>query len=110
MMANTMYLVFAIMAGVIGGAMSILMRMELQDPGLQIFHNTQTYNVFVTSHGLIMIFFMVMPAMIGGVRNLVVGPVIRAPHMAFPPLNHHSSFPPPGPLPPLLPLPLTPSP
>ena len=36
---GTMYLVFAIIAGVIGGALSIGMRMELQQPGMQIFHD-----------------------------------------------------------------------
>ena len=34
---GTMYIVFSIVAGLIGGAMSILMRMELQDPGGQFF-------------------------------------------------------------------------
>ncbi|MEA2920498.1 MAG: cytochrome c oxidase subunit, partial [Bradyrhizobium sp.] len=51
-----MYLVFAIIAGIIGAAMSIMIRIELMYPGVQIFHETHTYNVFVTSHGLIMIF------------------------------------------------------
>src|SRR5260370_10966348 len=78
------------MAGVIGGAMSIIMRMELQDRGLQIFHHTQTFNVFVTAHGLIMIFFMVMPAMIGGFGNWIVPLMIGAPDMAFPRLNNIS--------------------
>ena len=58
---GTMYLVFALLAGVIGGSLSIAIRAELMHPGLQIFHETHTYNVFVTAHGLIMIFFMVMP-------------------------------------------------
>ena len=30
---GTMYLLFAIFAGIIGGAMSVVMRMELQAPG-----------------------------------------------------------------------------
>ena len=34
---GTMYLVFAIFAGVVGGAFSIAMRLELQEPGLQYF-------------------------------------------------------------------------
>ena len=67
---GTMYLVFAIIAGIVGASLSVAIRMELQNPGVQIFSNPHTFNVFVTAHGLIMIFFMVMPAMIGGFRQL----------------------------------------
>jgi len=87
---GTLYLIFAIMAGLIGGILSIGIRMELQEPGLQIFGNPHTYNVFVTGHGLIMIFFMVMPAMIGGFGNWFVPLMIGAPDMAFPRLNNIS--------------------
>src|SRR5216683_6151931 len=87
---GTMYLVFAIIAGVIGAVMSIMIRIELMYPGVQIFHETHTYNVFVTSHGLIMIFFMVMPAMIGGFGNWMVPLMIGAPDMAFPRMNNIS--------------------
>ena len=87
---GTMYLVFAIVAGVIGGFMSIAMRMELQVPGLQIFHDSHQFNVFTTAHGLIMIFFMVMPAMIGGFGNWIVPLMIGAPDMAFPRMNNIS--------------------
>src|SRR5256714_14479056 len=74
---GTMYLVFALMGGLIGGTLSIGMRLELMYPGLQIFHESHTFNVFTTAHGLIMIFFMVMPAMIGGFVDLCVAGLMR---------------------------------
>jgi cytochrome c oxidase subunit I len=104
---GTMYLWFAIFSGVIGGLLSVAMRMELQEPGIQIFHGLAAmvyggeaaanidngkhmYNVFVTGHALLMIFFMVMPAMIGGFGNWFVPLMIGAPDMAFPRMNNIS--------------------
>ena len=68
---GTMYLIFAIVAGVIGTAFSVIMRMELMHPGDGILGgNYHLYNVLVTGHRLIMIFLMVMPAMIGGFGDI----------------------------------------
>src|SRR5271165_7573861 len=87
---GTMYLVFSIVAGVVGGLLSIGMRLELQHPGMQIFADPNMFNVFVTAHGLIMVFFMIMPALIGGFGNWMVPLMIGAPDMAFPRMNNIS--------------------
>jgi len=87
---GTLYLIFALTAGLVGGFLSIMMRLELQEPGMQWFTNPQTYNVFVTGHGLIMVFFVVMPALIGGFGNWFVPIMIGAPDMAFPRMNNIS--------------------
>jgi cytochrome c oxidase subunit 1 len=102
---GTLYLIFAIFAGIIGGGISGLMRWELAEPGIQhlgtiaswlgepnaSFDSTlHLWNVLITAHGLIMVFFMVMPAIIGGFGNWFVPIMIGAPDMAFPRMNNIS--------------------
>src|SRR6204780_2211780 len=88
---GTLYLIFAISAGLIGGAFSVIMRLNLMVPGDPLFHdNHQLYNVIITAHGLIMVFFLVMPALIGGFGNWFVPLMIGSPDMACPRMNNIS--------------------
>jgi cytochrome c oxidase subunit 1 len=87
---GSLYLMFAMMGGIVGGFFSIGIRMELQEPGLQYFSNAHMFNVFTTAHGLIMVFFMIMPSLFGGFGNWFVPLMIGAPDMAFPRMNNIS--------------------
>jgi len=91
---GTLYMILAATAGLLGGAISIYMRLELMNPGVQLMNwhpnPGHHWNSMVTAHGLIMVFFVVMPALIGGFGNWIVPIMIGAPDMAFPRMNNVS--------------------
>ena len=76
------YIVFAVIAGLVGTSMSMVMRMELGGAGNNIIASNQTYNILITAHGFIMIFYLIMPALLGGFGNMMVPIMVGAVDMA----------------------------
>ena len=87
---GTLYLIFALVGGTVGAALSEIMRAQLLHPHGTVVTSGQEWNTIVTTHGLLMIFFSVMPALIGGFGNWFIPLMIGAPDMAFPRLNNIS--------------------
>jgi len=85
---GTLYLWFAFIMLLIGGAMAMVIRAELFEPGLQIVE-PNFFNMLTTMHGLIMVFGAIMPAMVG-LANWQIPMMIGAPDMALPRMNNWS--------------------
>ncbi len=85
---GTLYLWLAMVMFFVGGAMAMVIRAELFQPGARIV-DPEFFNQMVTLHGLVMIFGVVMPAMTG-LANWQIPMMIGAPDMALPRLNNWS--------------------
>ncbi|MEY8843270.1 cbb3-type cytochrome c oxidase subunit I, partial [Cribrihabitans sp. XS_ASV171] len=100
-----LYLIFSALAGFISVALTVFMRLELMEPGVQhmclegfrLFAgdgvctpNGHLWNVMITYHGILMMFFVVIPALFGGFGNYFMPLQIGAPDMAFPRMNNLS--------------------
>jgi len=85
---GSMYLWFSFSMFLLGGAMALVIRAELFQPGLQIV-NPEFFNAMTTYHGLIMVFGAIMPAFVG-FANWLIPMQIGAPDMAFPRMNNWS--------------------
>lgn len=70
---GTLYLMFALFAGMIGTAFSMIIRLELSAPGVQFLQGDhQLFNVVITAHAIIMIFFMVNIYYIRPLKNSII--------------------------------------
>jgi cytochrome c oxidase subunit 1 len=85
---GTLYLWFAFTMLLIGGAMAMVIRAELFQPGMQVV-DPQFFNTMTTMHGLLMVFGAIMPGMVG-LANWQIPLMIGAPDMALPRMNNWS--------------------
>jgi len=85
---GSMYLWFSLIMFFVGGAMAMVIRAELIQPGMNLV-DPMFYNQMVTMHALIMIFGAVMPAFVG-LANWMIPMMVGAPDMALPRLNNWS--------------------
>lgn len=82
-----LYFLLAIWSGMIGSAISILIRLELGSCG-SLINNDQIYNSIITNHAFIIIFFIVIPFIIGGFGNFLVPLILGSPDIAYPRINN----------------------
>ena len=85
---GTLYLWFSLIMFFIGGAMALIIRAELFQPGMQI-TDPGFFNQMTTMHALVMIFGVVMPATVG-LANWMIPMMIGGPDMALPRMNNWS--------------------
>src|SRR6186713_3647631 len=70
----------------VGGAMAVLIRLELATPVGDLVSD-ETYNKLFTMHGVMMVFFFLIPAIPAVLGNFLVPIMIGAKDLAFPRLN-----------------------
>src|ERR1041385_239465 len=70
----------------VGGAMAVLIRLDLATPAGDLVTD-ETYNKLFTMHGVMMVFFFLIPAIPSVLGNFLVPLMIGARDLAFPKLN-----------------------
>ena len=82
-----LYLISVLIFFFIGGMAALLMRLELYQPGLQIFANKDSYNQAMTYHGAMMVFMVIIPGIPAVLGNFFLPLHVGAKDVAFPRLN-----------------------
>jgi cytochrome c oxidase subunit 1 len=80
-----LYFITSFVFFLIAGAMALVMRAELAQPGMQLV-NLEQYNQLFTMHGTLMLFLFATP-LFSGFANAVMPLQIGSPDVAFPRLN-----------------------
>jgi cytochrome c oxidase subunit 1 len=81
-----LYLISITLMFFIGGAMAVLIRLQLIEPAGALVQ-PETYNKIFTMHGIVMIFFFLIPSIPATLGNFLVPMMIGARDLAFPRLN-----------------------
>ena len=79
------YLVTTFTFFLIGGALAMVMRTELTQPGVDLLNGAE-YNRFMTNHGSVMLFLWIIPVF-SGFANFMLPIMIGAKDLAFPRIN-----------------------
>ncbi|RBA24005.1 cytochrome c oxidase subunit I [Herminiimonas fonticola] len=81
------YASVAIAVGLVGVALSNLMRLQLGFPGRFAFIDAAHYYQFMTMHGMIMVIYLLTALFLGGFGNYLIPLMVGARDMVFPYLN-----------------------
>ncbi|HPE43562.1 MAG TPA: cbb3-type cytochrome c oxidase subunit I, partial [Bacteroidales bacterium] len=81
-----LYLYSLITFFLVGATLGVLMRLELLNPGKDLFE-AQTYNQIFTMHGVIMIFLFIIPSIPAVFGNFFLPIMLGTDDVSFPRLN-----------------------
>jgi len=81
-----LYLLTSLAFMFMGGALALILRLELFAPGTQVIADSMTYNRIFTVHGTTLIFLFILPSA-SAFGNYLVPIMVRFKDMAYPKLN-----------------------
>lgn len=82
-----MYMIAVLFFFLVGGIAALMVRMELFQPGMNLFSTKDAYNQAMTYHGAIMVFMVIIPGIPAVLGNFFLPLHIGAKDVAFPRLN-----------------------